>query len=191
MDTAVYDNLEAVVEREDIVDPFRQVTLFKTNPSTLGAAAEAALRRIQVVPGFRRQFFRFYPNGKSAARIAPGLRAEGVHYFNYGQRPFRRVILECPAILHYAICGFSAFWQKYRTLGDFDDKWFGQSEIREQIGPFHLDARDVVAKNDESLARHFYRERVLFQDPALGEERIGAGLLQRITAPSERLQQLD
>lgn len=191
IDTAVYLNLEAVVEREAIRDPFREVTLFKTNPSTLGFEAGLDRSELTAYPMFRQQLFSFYANGKSAARVTSGLQPEGVHYFNYGRRSFRREVFERPAILHYAVCGFEAFWTKYRTLGSFADQWFGQADIRSQIGPFHLDARDAVGAGDEARARRFYRERVMLIDADCIAQGLKEGLLQRIEAPARRLRRPD
>ena len=79
IDRAVYPNLEAIAETIDVCDFFCEVTLFKTNRNTLPGgqfnAAQAALAaRFRQFPP---HFFLFYSNGKSAARLAPGLVADG------------------------------------------------------------------------------------------------------------------
>jgi len=68
-------------------------------------------------------------------------------------------------VLHYACCGFDAFWTKYATLGRFADRWWGEHDIASAIGWFHLDARDVVMSGNREDARNFYRERCVLADP--------------------------
>lgn len=74
-----------------------------------------------------------------------------------------------PVILHYPCCGFEHFWRKYKTLGNFTDKWFNEVDIARSGNTFHLEARDVVLGNDRAAALDFYKRRVVISD----EERIG------------------
>jgi hypothetical protein len=90
-------------------------------------------------------------------------------------------------VLHYACCGFENFRDKYRILGGFADKWFGNVDIRGSIGDFHLSARDVIATGDEPLARRFYRERAMLTDKGAIEALIESGVLVRITDPANFL----
>ncbi|MBK8740542.1 MAG: glycosyltransferase family 2 protein [Betaproteobacteria bacterium] len=200
-DRAVYPNLEALPETADVADFFREVTLFKTNRNTLpggmfspGQAALAA-RHSQFPPAF----FLFYSNGKSAARVRPGLVPDGVHRFRAGSYlrpgqapaptagPGRECIVGDCRILHYACCGYANFRDKYRILGAFADRWFGRVDIRGSIGDFHLRARDIVAGGDEERARAFYRQRAMLGDPDAVRELIAAGILQRIDGPAQWL----
>jgi hypothetical protein len=130
------------------------------------------------LPQLRGGFFHFYKNGKSAARVSlPELRPFGVHGF---VQPDGIAITVSPDhfVLHYACCGFEAFWQKCVTLGSFGDKSWGTRDI----APFHLEARDVVARG-RSAARAFYRERIELADRARIAVLVDAGLAQRIEAP--------
>jgi hypothetical protein len=67
-------------------------------------------------------------------------------------------------VLHYACCGFEQMREKYRRLGAFGDLWFGKFDIRHSIGNFHLDARDMIAGNDDALSRAFYRNGAMLDD---------------------------
>ncbi|MEP6701390.1 MAG: glycosyltransferase family 2 protein [Betaproteobacteria bacterium] len=201
VERAIYPNFEALCESETVGDFFRDVTLFKFNPNLqpggrLSAAQQAATDASSKFPP---HFFLFYSNGKSAARVRPGLVPDGVHRFHARQYPRagqtvvtaptptnERVIGDC-RILHYACCGFDTFLEKYRTLGAFADKWFGNVDIRSSIGAFHLAARDVVATGDREAALHFYRQFVMIDDPVTIETLIRCGLLLRITGPAESL----
>ena len=175
--------------------------MFKNNRNALpdgrfNAAQSALAARIAQFPP---TFFLFYSNGKSAARLRPGLVPDGVHRFRAGAYPragqpaaaaaaaeLERVMGDC-RILHYACCGYANFRDKYRILGSFTDRWFGRVDIRQSIGEFHLRARDVVATGDESLARQFYREHAMLDDPAAISALIHAGLLLRIDGPAQWL----
>lgn len=80
---ARYLNFEGVPESPDVADCFREVTLFKVPPRTLPGGTLSVEQRelVKSIPGFPEGFFHFYANGKSAARVAPGLRPAGVHNF--------------------------------------------------------------------------------------------------------------
>lgn len=191
-DLATYANYEAVPETEDAADFFRSVTLFK-KPFAVPSSPEAralAARAGQSTDAF----FHFYGNGKSAVRLAAhGMLPANVHTF--ARRGESTVAwTRGPFILHYACCGFAAFWRKYLTLGRFPDKWWGTTDIAQAVGPFHLQARDAVmdavASNDVARARHFYRERLMITDPELIAGMTRHNLLQRIDGPRRILARL-
>jgi hypothetical protein len=187
IETVSYANFEAVPEAEETGDFFRAVTLFK-KPKLLRAPplpeAKALIERTgQLAPNF----FHFYDNGKSAVRLnAAGMLPKGVHSF---VRPGKYASAQSPQqfILHYACCGFDAFWQKYRTLGRFADQWWNKYDIVASIGPFHLQARDAVMSGDVEHARRFYRERVMIDDAALVADLTRHNLLARIDEPAKIL----
>lgn len=190
IETVSYANYEALPEAEETGDFFRAVTLFK-KPKLLRAPpsseAKALIERTgQLAPNF----FHFYDNGKSAVRLgAKGMLPKGVHSFvRLGQ--YASAQSPQQFILHYACCGFSAFWQKYRRLGRFSDQWWDKYDIAASIGPFHLQARDAVMAGDREQARRFYRERAMIDDAALIGELTRHNLLQRIDEPAKLLAKL-
>ncbi|MDB5740676.1 MAG: hypothetical protein JWP16_1716 [Alphaproteobacteria bacterium] len=193
-DTIPFPNFEAVPEASVIGDPFREVDLFKVpaifSPGPFTPEGQALLRSTpQLQPGLR---FHFYTNGKSAVRLgARDVRPNGVHSFARTSGETRLAPVPAAYVLHYACCGFEAFWTKYRRLGRFSDRWFGQDDIRALIGPLHLDARDVVAGGDRDAALDFYRRRIAIEDPARGEALIAHGILLRIPEPRQLLARLD
>lgn len=79
-----YLNMEAAPERPDVVDCFREVTFFKMHPRSLpGGTFSGAQRRVmESIPNCPDRLFHYYDIGKSAARVTPGLRANGVHAFS-------------------------------------------------------------------------------------------------------------
>jgi tetratricopeptide (TPR) repeat protein len=158
-----YVNYEAVPERPDIFDCFKEVTLFKRNLSGITDNQRDMLKKIPKIPNL---FFLFYGNGKSAAQTSQDLSPQGVHAFATGKdlrsMPFQSS--KNPIILHYPCCGFDNFWKKYVALGAFSDKWFGSLDIKGAIGDFHTDSRDIVAKGDKGDALEFYKQRMIFSD---------------------------
>ena len=78
-----FPNYEAVPEREDIGDFFREVDLFKVPPELRHEPiTPAGLRLARTVPQLLPNLFHFYGRGKSAVRLsAPDMQPEGVHSF--------------------------------------------------------------------------------------------------------------
>jgi hypothetical protein len=191
-DTIRYQNFEAVPEKTDITDPFHEVDLFKVPPElwdeTVTEECRVLLDKVPQIPAKR---FHFYRNGKSAVRLsASQLRPSGVHKFADPNGQTRGARARGAFILHYACCGFGAFWQKYVTLGPFSDRWLNTYDIRETIGPLHLDARDVVASGDREAARAFYRQRVAMEDSERVRQLIQHGILTRIPEPGKLLERI-
>lgn len=187
IETVSYANFEAVPETEETGDFFRAVTLFKKPKLLRAPPSPEAKALIETTGQLAPNFFHFYDNGKSAVRLsAQGMRPKGVHSF---VRSGQYVSAQSPQqfILHYACCGFSAFWRKYRLLGRFADTWWDKYDIAASIGPFHLQARDAVMGGDVELARRFYRERAMIDDAALIDALMRHNLLQRIEGPAKVL----
>lgn len=191
VDVIAFPNLEAVPEREAVARPFAEVRLFKVPVDHMRRIVSGnpvladALRRSR---RFGAGFFNLYSNGKSAVRLStPGLQPFGVHDFDRPGGSARRAVASDAAVLHYACCGLASFAAKYRLLGRFADRWWNRYDIAAAIGPFHLQARDVVMSGDDLAIAHFYRERVAMADPEEVSLWEGAGLLRRLRGPSRRL----
>ncbi len=191
VDVVAFPNLEAVPEHETVARAFAEVTLFKVPVEHMrrivsgNSALADALRRS---PRFATAFFNLYSNGKSAVRLdAARLQPFGVHDFSRSDGSARRARSVDAVVLHYACCGLESFTAKYRLLGRFANRWWNRYDIAAAIGPFHLQARDVVMAGDDRAIADFYRGRVAMADP--GEVRIWeeAGLLRRLPGPSRRL----
>ena len=192
-DTIQYPNFEAVPEKDDIADAFREVDLFKVapslNPGPFTPEGADLLRATPQMP--QALFFHFYSNGKSAVRLgARDMRPDGVHRFSKSGGAATVEQSQQAYVLHYACCGFEPFWTKYRTLGAFCDRWHGKDDIRRAIGPLHLEARDVVATGSRDAARTFYRNRIALTDPERAEALIRHGVLMRIPGPRQMLESL-
>ena len=188
-DTISYQNLEAVPEKLDIVDPFREVDLFKLPPGMEVGHGNEIARLLADTPQIPPMRFHFYANGKSAVRLAaPTLRPSSVHQFDGDGA--RQGTSTDAFILHYACCGFDSFWRKYAVLGAFADRWLDIIDIRSTIGPLHLDARDVVATGDRDAARDFYRQRIAIEDAGRVRELLQHRILARVSHPGKLLQRI-
>lgn len=205
-----YLNHEAVAERTDIDNYFREATLFKKNLSAPVAPSLRARqnRIIKSVPQFNPNFFLFYDVGKSAARTADNLLPSSAHAFIHLTKENAHrlnpdlspsddatpdagtITSQDAAVLHYPCCGFEHFWSKYVTLGRFDDKWLERVEIARLL-PFHIEARDVVMRGDREAAREFYQRRAVISDQAVIDRLIECELACRIDEPSQLIARVD
>nr|QEO74857.1 hypothetical protein [uncultured bacterium] len=206
INNVTYLNHEAVVERGDIDDYFREATLFKKNtaapvPPSLRARQN---RVIKSIPQFNPNFFLFYNVGKAAARPAENLMHSSVHTFFYltkenahylnsdftsgaSSGPQAGSTISADAvILHYPCCGFEHFWNKYVSRGNFEDKWLDRIEIAPFL-PFHIEARNTVMRGDKEAARELYHRRVVINDQAIIDRLIESELACRIHEPSRLL----
>ena len=180
---AIYDNHEALCERVEYDDPFREITLFRKNPRAIDPDALAA-----VDPYFaaRGGYFLAYANGKAAVRTVPGSAPAGVHGFHVPlQLGFGRVRLIEPAILHYPYTGFDGYWRKFQRLGRHPGdvllgrKWYPPL--------FELASCDVAQAGDVTKARRFYKRCVVPGDAKRIEEWTRAGVVARIDGPARFL----
>jgi hypothetical protein len=175
-----YCNYEAAPSSFEVNDYFREVKLFKKNPALFNKFQLAYLRQhTRYQDG--RQFFLYYQNGKSAASVATALQPKDVHSFYSGTQTF---FCRTAFILHYPVCGFHNFVEKYKTLGKFNDNWFGSVPINL---PFHLSARDINSQPDTQQMADFFKRHVLYTDEDENRQMLEAGLLEQIKRPSEIL----
>ncbi len=185
-----YPNLEGVTERKAINDYFREVSLFKINPKDKANAVlirenKPLLKQINQIPP---SFFHYYASHKSAVRVTPNTLPKGVHNFSVPTMDKYTKTFNGPVILHYPCCGIDHFIRKYKTLGSFGDRWFGQGSERRIKIESHLKGRDVVGSNDSEAIQSYYTNNFVFSAPALVRELTERGLCRRITAPAAILQ---
>lgn len=170
VDMVRYLNHEAIPEKTDIENYFKEVTLFKKNAAVLNDLQIDTLKAVNLFD----PYFSFYATGKSAARVNDRLLPASVHDF-FGDEQ----VSSSPSILHFPCCGFECFWNKYVILGRFSDKWFGQFNIKD-ILPIHVRARDVVGSNDVALGKEFYRQIIMRTGPEMNEQLVEQGIYFRI-----------
>ncbi|MBC7475027.1 MAG: glycosyltransferase family 2 protein [Candidatus Sericytochromatia bacterium] len=175
-----YLNYEAIPQKFDINDYFREVTTFKKHPNLV--------EKYKLVQD--KNYIISYVNGKSAIRIdhneyGKNLEPIGVHSF----QEHEYYINDFPIILHYYSCGYDNLIKKYQTLGDFSDKWFDKKEIMTQI-PFHINARDIIKKLDKSEIKKLYKSNIMLFENDVIEYLIKSELFCRIESPKQILELL-
>ncbi|KAB5572972.1 hypothetical protein DKX38_000166 [Salix brachista] len=105
VDMVVFPNYESSIERDDIEDPFGEVSMFKKNYDHLPRDTYFGMYK-ESTRG-NPNYFLTYGNGKSAARVQDHLRPNGAHrWHNYMKTP-NEVKLEEAAVLHYTYSKFS------------------------------------------------------------------------------------
>ena len=192
--TFAYLNMEAVVTKVHMNNFFQEVNIFKRNKQHLSAQQlDTWDEVIKANPGKPFGFIA-YSNGKSIGRVSESLLPFGVHNFaqviDGKKRPERTEAIEghhaedLPVILHYPMCGFENFWNKYKSRGNFPDLWFNQYQIKDHV-PLQLESRDVVLKNDQTIALDFYKGRIFNGDTKRIDYLIEKGIYVRIETPAQ------
>lgn len=179
-DAAAYYNYEAIPETFQVENCFREVTLFKKPAKML---QHQGIPRAGLWPRERR-YFNFYNNGKSMVRVSAGAYPLGAHRWAHARRELNWVTFFNPAILHFSVCGFTAFEQKYRHRGNFGDMRMNK-DLRRSGALLDLDARDAFARGDRDAAERIYRDRVMME-PATATRLLETGVLRRLS-PARRV----
>eukprot|EP00246_Nothoceros_aenigmaticus_P012569 TRINITY_DN3966_c0_g2_i2.p1 TRINITY_DN3966_c0_g2~~TRINITY_DN3966_c0_g2_i2.p1 ORF type:complete len:326 (-),score=53.61 TRINITY_DN3966_c0_g2_i2:599-1576(-) len=105
VDMVVFPNYETAIERNDIVDPFTEVSMFKKNFDHVTKETYFGLYK-EATRG-NPNYFLTYGNGKAAARVQDHLRPNGAHrWHNYMKAP-NEIKFEEAAVLHYTYAKFS------------------------------------------------------------------------------------
>ncbi|CAI9099767.1 OLC1v1036631C1 [Oldenlandia corymbosa var. corymbosa] len=105
IDLVIFPNYESCVERDDIQEPFSEVSLFKKNYDHL--LEDNYFANYKEATRGNANYFLTYGNGKSAARIKDHLRPNGAHrWYNYMKEP-NETKFEEAAVLHYTYTKFS------------------------------------------------------------------------------------
>lgn len=155
-----------VVPVAEVGDCFHELHLFKRNGHD-GAPGP------QPYP-----FFRFYGNGKSAARVAACGRSDGVHLFAIERGALHLERRVC--VLHYACPGYRDWLKKYAQLGDFLAYWWDDPRYPITFR-FHLDSRDAYLaarrSGDWDGAAAFYRG-TLYDEATLAAMLAGGALFE-------------
>jgi hypothetical protein len=95
----VLPNYEALPEHDQVVDPAREVTLFKVAVDQIDKTAMQ--QHYRLVAHGNPNYFIAYSNGKSLAKVLPGLRSHGAHRwssYNGSHKPWTH---PQAAVLHY------------------------------------------------------------------------------------------
>ncbi|KAL6498486.1 Glycosyltransferase-like KOBITO 1 [Orobanche hederae] len=107
VDMVVFPNYESAVERDNIKEPFSEVTMFKKKLDHL--EKETYIANYKEVYHGNPNYFLTYGNGKLAARVQDHLRPNGAHrWHNYMKSPtYGEIKSKEAAVLHYTYSKFS------------------------------------------------------------------------------------
>ncbi len=180
----VYLNYEAIPEKFDIDNYFKEVTLFKKNPRNQEIQRFNSSQRDLINKFFSSYgYFLSYRCGKSAVRVSPYVHPAnlnldivekgGVHRFFDENKPDDHLFVagDDHVILHYPSCGFERFWKKYK-------------KFRYKPKSFYRDAREIALKNDDISAKKLYENSIMINNKSITDYLIESGVLLRISVPS-------
>lgn len=185
VDMVIFPNYETAIERDDITDPFTEVSMFKKNYDHVTKETYFGLYK-EATRG-NPNYFLTYGNGKSAARVQEHLRPNGAHrWHNYMKTP-KEIKLEEAAVLHYTYTKFSDLTSRRDRCGCKPTK---EDVKRCFMLEFDRAAFIIASTATEEEMRSWYKDRVVWTDKELNLKLMRKGLLTRIYAPMVIIQGL-
>ncbi|KAG0491079.1 hypothetical protein HPP92_007942 [Vanilla planifolia] len=185
IDMVVFPNYESSIERDDIKDPFSEVSMFKKNYDHLPKDTYFSMYK-EATRG-NPNYFLTYGNGKSAARVKDHLRPNGAHrWHNYMKLP-HEIKLEEAAVLHYTYTKFSDLTSRRDRCGCKPTK---NDVKRCFMLDFDRDAFIIASTASEEEMLQWFRERVVWTNKQLNLKLLRKGILTRIYAPMVIIQGL-
>ncbi|VAH74975.1 unnamed protein product [Triticum turgidum subsp. durum] len=176
VDMVIFPNYESSVERDDIKDPFTEVSMFKKNYDHLPKDTYFGLYK-EATRG-NPNYFLTYGNGKSAARVQEHMRPNGAHrWHNYMKSP-NEIKLEEAAILHYTYTKFSDLTSRRDRCGC----------LHNCINSYRARDEELPVLNEVGvifiwILMSRYREHVVWTDKDTNLKLLRKGVLTRIYAP--------
>ncbi|BBN19985.1 hypothetical protein MPTK1_8g15450 [Marchantia polymorpha subsp. ruderalis] len=185
VDMVVFPNYESAIERDDIKEPFTEVSMFKKNYDHVMKETYFGLYR-EATRG-NPNYFLTYGNGKAAARVQNHLRPNGAHrWHNYMKNP-NEIKLEEAAVLHFTYTKFSDLTSRRDRCGCKPTK----EDVKKCFMlEFDRDAFIIASTFTEEEMRVWYRQHVVWTDKELNLKLMRKGLLTRIYAPMVIIQGL-
>ncbi|URE38418.1 hypothetical protein MUK42_17024 [Musa troglodytarum] len=184
-DMVIFPNYESGVERDDIKDPFSEVSMFKKNYDHL--PRETYFGMYKEAARGNPNYFLTYGNGKSAARIQDHLRPNGAHrWHNYMKIP-NEIKLDEAAVLHYTYPKFSDLTSRRDRCGCKPTK---EDVKRCFMLDFDRNAFIIASTATEEEMLRWYNEHVVWTDKRLNLKLLRKGILTRIYAPMAIVQAL-
>uniref|UniRef100_A0A5B7BEW0 Glycosyltransferase family 92 protein n=1 Tax=Davidia involucrata TaxID=16924 RepID=A0A5B7BEW0_DAVIN len=185
VDMVVFPNYESSIERDDIKEPFTEVSMFKKNYDHLPKDTYFGMYK-ESTRG-NPNYFLTYGNGKSAARVQDHLRPNGAHrWHNYMKTP-NEIKLEEAAVLHYTYTKFSDLTSRRDRCGCKPTK---EDVKRCFMLEFDRSAFIIASTATEEEMLSWFREHVVWTDKALNIKLLRKGILTRIYAPMTIIQGL-
>ncbi|KAG8363672.1 hypothetical protein BUALT_Bualt19G0046800 [Buddleja alternifolia] len=185
VDMVVFPNYESSIERDDIKEPFTEISMFKKNYDHLTKDTYFGMYK-ESTRG-NPNYFLTYGNGKSAARVQDHLRPNGAHrWHNYMKTP-NEIKLEEAAVLHYTYAKFSDLTSRRDRCGCKPTK---EDVKRCFMLDFDRAAFIIASTATEEEMLNWYREHVVWTDRTLNLKLLRKGILTRIYAPMTIIQSL-
>ncbi|KAL9260277.1 Glycosyltransferase-like KOBITO 1-like protein [Drosera capensis] len=185
VDMVVFPNYESSVERDDVKEPFTEVSMFKKNYDHL--PRDTYFGNYKDATRGNPNYFLTYGNGKSAARIQDHLRPNGAHrWHNYMKTP-NEIKLDEAAILHYTYAQYSDLTSRRDRCGCKPTK---DDVKRCFMLEFDRAAFIVASTATEDEMLRWYQEHVVWMDKELKLKLLRKGILTRIDAPMMIIQGL-
>ncbi|KAK2651948.1 hypothetical protein Ddye_011804 [Dipteronia dyeriana] len=185
VDMVVFPNYESSVERDDIMEPFSEVSMFKKNYDHL--PKDVYFGNYKEATRGNPNYFLTYGNGKAAARIQDHLRPNGAHrWHNYMKSP-NEIKLDEAAVLHYTYPKFSDLTSRRDRCGCKPTK---EDVKRCFMLEFDRAAFIIASTATEDEMLRWYRERIVWTDGTLNLKLMRKGILARIYAPMAIIQGL-
>ncbi|XP_021741084.1 glycosyltransferase-like KOBITO 1 isoform X2 [Chenopodium quinoa] len=186
VDAIVLSNYESAVERDDIKEPFTEVSLFKKNFAHL--PNDTNFKLYKLAARGNPNYFLTYGNGKSAARIRDHLRPNGAHrWYNYVTQP-KEIDLKEAAILHYTYARFS-------DLTSRRDRCKCQPTKDDVKRCFWLDfdrnAFIVASTETQEGMLQWYQDHVVWNNETMNLKFLKYGIFTRIYTPKVIMQKLE
>ncbi|KAL4450650.1 hypothetical protein ABPG77_001006 [Micractinium sp. CCAP 211/92] len=178
VDTLVFPNYESLPEREDVTDPFLEVSLFKKNYAHV--VSDLYFKSYGAVARGNPNYFITYGNGKSAARVQQGMRPNGAHRWHSYVKTPKEWSSDQAAVLHYTYNRFSDLKSRRDRC---DCAPTEEDAKRCFILPFDRMAfLEASLKNDKELM-DWFKQRLVWDDPAVVNDLLKKGLFMRIYEP--------
>ncbi|XP_031265924.1 glycosyltransferase-like KOBITO 1 [Pistacia vera] len=185
VDMVIFPNYESSVERDDITDPFSEVSMFKRNYDHL--LKDTYFGMYKEATRGNPNYFLTYGNGKSVARIRDHLRPNGAHrWHNYMKTP-NEIKLEEAAVLHYTYAKFSDLTSRRDRCGCKPTK---EDVKRCFMLEFDRSAFIIASTATEEEMINWYHEHVVWGDKDLKLKLLRKGILTRVYAPMAIIQGL-
>ncbi|GAA0174895.1 glycosyltransferase [Lithospermum erythrorhizon] len=185
VDMVIFPNYESSVERDDVKEPFTEVSMFKKNYDHLTKDTYFSMYK-EATRG-NPNYFLTYGNGKSAARIQNHLRPNGAHrWHNYMKSP-NEIKLDEAAVLHYTYTKFSDLTSRRDRCGCKPTK---EDVKRCFMLEFDRNAFVIASTATEEEMLNWYREHVVWTDRTVNLKLLRKGILARIYAPMVIIQGL-
>ncbi|KZV18297.1 hypothetical protein F511_25401, partial [Dorcoceras hygrometricum] len=185
VDLVVFPNHESIVERDDIKEPFSEVSMFKRNYDHV--PRDVYFGNYMEATRGNPNYFLTYGNGKSAARIQDHLRPNGAHrWHNYYKIP-KEISFSEAAVLHYTYAKFSDLTSRRDRCGC---KLTKEDIERCFMLDFDRAAFVISSTGTEEEMHSWYHDHVVWDDRELNSKLLKEGVLTRIHTPMVIIQSL-